>query len=88
MTQDKLRRIITACVVAATMLLVFLLSILIYQWIHGAVLERRKEELEKEISELEEQLKLGEEDAAYYESIFGKEWLAFQYGFIDPAEGN
>ena len=59
MTQDKMRKIITACVSAATVLLVFLTCFLIYQWITIAVYNNRIEKLEKanaEIAERNEEL--------------------------------
>ena len=86
MTQDKMRRVITASAVAATLLLVFLFSVLVYQWIQGAVYNQRIKELEKETARLEQQLQEGVKDAEYYESIFGKEWLAHQNGFVRPSE--
>jgi cell division protein FtsB len=86
MTQDKMRRIITASAVAATLLLVFLLSFLIYQWVQIAVYNKRIENLEKETARLEQKLDENIKDAEYYESIFGKEWLAFQNGFVRPSE--
>lgn len=86
MTQEKLRKIITASVVAATALVVFLLGVLIYQWITFAVLNNRIEELDKQNEALKEQIVEGEENAEYFESIMGKEWLAFQEGFIRQGE--
>ena len=86
MTQEKLRKIITASVVAATTLVVFLLGVLIYQWITFAVLNKRIGELQEQNNVLEQQIVEGEENAAYFESIMGKEWLAFQDGFIRQGE--
>jgi hypothetical protein len=40
MTQDKLDKVIVACVSAATALLVFLLGFLVYQWIAIANLNK------------------------------------------------
>lgn len=82
MTQEKMRRIITACVSAATVLLVFLLSFLIYQWIKIAVLNKKIKKAEAENAKYEEIIAQGEETAEYYESVLGKEWLAFQEGFV------
>ena len=84
MTQDKMRKLIVACAVAATLLLVLLLSVLVYQWIKIGVLNSRIEQIEQENARLEEMFKQGKEDAEYYESIMGKEWLAFQNGFVRP----
>ena len=82
MTQDKMRKLITACVVAATTLLVVLLAVLIYQWITLGVLSARRAKLEAENKQLEQLIQQGNMDAEYYESAMGKEWLAFQQGFI------
>ena len=68
MTQDKMRKTITAVVVAATLLLVFLLSVLIYQWVTLGVLNRRKAKLDKEIATLEQQKQDAALDAEWYEA--------------------
>ena len=54
MTQDKMRKVIAACVSAATVLLVTLLSVLVYQWVTMAVLDKRIATVEAEIAQLEE----------------------------------
>ncbi len=84
MTQDKMRKLIVACAVAATLLLVLLLGVLTYQWIKIGVLNGRIQEIEEENARLEETIAQGTKDAEYYESIMGKEWLAFQNGFVRP----
>ena len=86
MTQEKMRKVITASAVAATLLLVFLLSFLVYQWIQVAVYNNRIKELEKETARLQQQLEGSTKDAEYYESLFGKEWLAFQNGYVRPED--
>lgn len=82
MTQDKMRKIITACVSAATVLLVFLVGFLCYQWISMAVHNNRIEKLEKEIAAIEQTNAEMQDYAAYLESDMGKDWLAFQEGFV------
>ncbi len=84
MTQEKMRKIITACVAAATLFLVILLGVLIYQWIKIGVLNSRIDKIEKENARLEESIKAGTKDAEYYESVMGKEWLAFQNNWVRP----
>ena len=84
MTQDKMRKLIVACAVAATLLLVLLLGVLIYQWIRIGVLNGRIQQIEQENARVEETIAQGTKDAEYYESIMGKEWLAFQNGFVRP----
>ena len=84
MTQEKMRKVITACVAAATMLVVFLLAFVMYQVIEIAVKNKRIDDLKEENKRLEQQIDTNTKDAEYYESVFGKEWLAFQQGFVRP----
>ena len=70
MTQEKMRKVIAACVSAATVLLTVLLSVLIYQWVTMAILDKRIEKLETEIAQLEQVVAKGEMDLEYYESEF------------------
>ena len=70
MTQDKMRKVITACVSAATVLLVALLSFLIYQWITIAVQNKRIDKLTAEITQLEESIAMDKKDLEYYQSVF------------------
>lgn len=70
MTQEKMRKVIAACVSAATVLLVTLLSYLIYQWVTMAILDKRIEKLETEIAQLEQVIAKGEMDLEYYSSEF------------------
>ena len=84
MTQDKMRKLIIACAVAATTLFVVLLSVLVYQWITYGVLKSRHDKLDAENQRLEQLIEEGKMDAEYYESKMGKEWLAFQQGLVYP----
>ena len=86
MTQDKMRKIITACVVACTMLLVFLLTVLVYQWITIGVYNKRIQKTQTEIAELTAQAESGEELAKYYEEQ-GRFWLALEQGWINAEKG-
>ena len=70
MTQEKMRKVITACVSAATVLLVVLLSYLIYQWVTIAVYNKRIDKLESEIAQLEQIIAMDKKDLEYYESEF------------------
>ena len=87
MTQEKMRKIITACVSAGTLHLVVLLSVLIYQWIKIGVLNNKLKKAEAEEARLTEIIEKGEMALEYYESVMGKEWLAFQNGFVRPSQG-
>lgn len=68
MTQEKLRRVVTAAVVACTILLVLLLGVIVYQAIKIKVLDNRIEDTKDKISEYQESIKKGENDLEYYES--------------------
>lgn len=81
MTQDKMRKVIAASVSAFTVLFVLLFAFLIYQWIKIDVLKKREKELEKEITQLEQTIEDGENEAEYYESFLGKTWLAIHKGW-------
>ncbi len=70
MTQEKMRRVITACVSAATVLLVFLLGFLIYQWITLGVKNKKIEKLESEIAYWEQKVAEDEGTEDYYMSQF------------------
>ena len=86
MTEEKLRKVVTALTVAATTLFVILLGVLVYQAITISVLKNKEEKLIKETSKLEEIIEEGKLDAEYYESEIGKDWLAFQLGFINTGD--
>jgi hypothetical protein len=86
MTQDKLRRIITACVVAGTTLLVVLLSVLIFQWVKLGVLNKRINKVSAENATWQQMIDEGEEKAKYYENGTGKFWLALEKGWVVQGE--
>ncbi len=74
MTQDKMRRMITACVSAATVLLVVLLGYLIYQWITISNQNSREEKLLNEIKQIEQEIQAGQDDVDFYKSEFYLQW--------------
>lgn len=82
MTQDKMRKTVTAVVVAATMLLFILLCVLVYQWITIGVYNKRIAEAEEAIEYYTQQNAAAENDLEYYESDFYKQLEAFKLGFI------
>ena len=81
MTQEKMRKVITASVGAGTVLLVILLSVLIYGWVKIGVLNRREKALEAETTALEELNRDEEANAAWYEGP-GQLWLAYEKGWV------
>ena len=82
MTQDKMRKIIVACVCAGTLLLCYLVGYLCYQWITMAVLDNSMEKLENETARYEQMNTEMKDELSFLESEMGKDWLAFQEGFV------
>ena len=70
MTQEKMRKVIAACVSAATVLLMMLLGYLIYQWSTITIYNKRIDKLEMEIAQLEQVVATAEENLEYYQSKF------------------
>ena len=87
MTQEKMRKVITACVCAATVLLVFLLGFLVYQLVTINVLNNRIEATKNDIAYYEEKIAEGKDDLEYYQSDLGKYIEALKLGFINQ-QGN
>ncbi len=65
MTQEKMRRVITACVSAATVLLVFFLGFLIYQWISIGILNDKIKDAKAEVTYWKQQLQEADTDKEY-----------------------
>ena len=82
MTQEKMGKVITACVSAGTVLLVCLLSFLIYQWIAIAVYDKKIDKVTKEIEVLEMELVEAEDTAEEYEKNFWLQWKLDELGII------
>lgn len=86
MTQEKMRKVIAACVSAATVLFVLLFTYLIYQWVTLAVLNEREQKLQDEITRLEQTLEDDTKVAEHYESELMQQWLAIQQGWREEEE--
>lgn len=85
---DRLRRRITAIVVAATLLVVTLFAVIVYQVIAITVKNNRIKRLEEEIARYEEIIAEGELDLEYYESQEGLENAARKYGAKKQGSAN
>ena len=70
-----MRKVITACVSAATVLLVFLLCFLVYQWVSIGVYNRKIDKVEAKIAVLEAQLEQAETDLEFYQTEL---WLEME----------
>ncbi len=86
MTENKLRRIVTAVAVAGTCLLVFLTGFIVYQLVKIGTLDSREDKLKKEITKLEQTLEKGEKDLDYYESEWYLQNEAWKLGFVQNPE--
>ena len=75
MTQDKMRRIITACTAAVTALLVALLAVLMYQWIKIASLNNKIDKVRAEIAYQEQLLETQIGTLEYYQTEAGLQSL-------------
>ena len=88
MTQEKMRKTITALASAATLLLVILLSVLIYQWVTISVQKKRIAEAQQSVEYWEKVNEGHENDLEFYESDIYKEWAAFKLGYEWGKSGN
>lgn len=80
MTQEKMRRTVSAAVVAATVTLFCLLVFITYQTITLIVQKNKMKRLEKEISKYEQVIESEEKDLEYYLSQEGLENAVRKYG--------
>ncbi len=86
MTQEKLRRIVTAAAVAGTILIVCLLAVIGYQIVKIIVLNNRIDKVEEDIASYEEMNQQNQNNLEYYLSDLYLEGEAYKYHFIYPGE--
>ena len=80
MTQEKLRRTVTAAVVAATLTVFCLLVFIAYQVVTMIVQNNRIEKLERDVKRYEQVIDQNERDLEYYLSQEYLENAARRYG--------
>lgn len=80
-TEDKAKRIAIGATVAGILLIVFLLIILIVQFVQIGVRNSRKSDLEQQIEEYEKRLEDGNRDLNWYLERDGLYWTARTYGW-------
>ncbi|MGN0823002.1 MAG: hypothetical protein ACI4NG_04445 [Candidatus Gallimonas sp.] len=83
-SEEKAKRIIAGATAAGVVLLVFLLAVMIYQFVRIGVMNSRKKALQEEIATLQRQIDEEEESLEYYSSEFYQMQLARQYGCTVP----
>ena len=86
MTQEKLRRIVTAAAVAGTILIVCLLAVIGYQIVKIIVLNNRIDKVDEDIASYEEMNQQNQNNLEYYLSDLYLEGEAYKYHFIYPGE--
>ena len=84
MTQEKLRRVVTAAAVAGTVLIVCLLLVIVYQIVRIVVLNNRIDKVEEEIRTQQEIKEQHENDLEYYLSDWYLDEDANKHHFIRP----
>ncbi len=88
MTQEKMRKTITALASAATLLLVILLSVLVYQWVTISVQKKRIAAAQESVDYWTKLNEGSQDDLSFYESDIYKEWAAFKLGYEWGKSGN
>lgn len=85
MTQEKLSKMITGIVIAATLFLVILFGVLVYQWITMGVQQRRLNEAKAEHEALTGQYEELLEESEGFDD-FWKYDLALKYGILEEGK--
>lgn len=80
-SEEKKRRIAVGATVGGVLLIVFLLTILIIQFVQIGVGNARKNRLDREIQEYERLIQEGEENLEWYKSGNGLYLTARKYGW-------
>ncbi len=80
-SEEKAKRIAVGATVAGVLLIIFLVIILIVQFVQIGVANAKKDNLDNLIDEYERAVEQGQEDLDYYRSGEGLYYYARQYGF-------
>ena len=80
-SEEKKRRIAVGATVGAVLLIVFLLCILIIQFVQIGVGNARQKRLDEEIQHYEQLIREGEEDLEWYKKGNGLYLTARKYGW-------
>ena len=81
MTEEKMRKIAAGATVAGVLLVLFLIVILIVQFVQIGVANAQSSRLDDEIARYEEMIASGERDLNFYETQDGMYYLALQQGW-------
>lgn len=80
-SEEKARRIAVGATVAGVLVILFLIVILIVQFVQIGVKRSRKEQLDEQIREYERLIEEGNEDLDWYKKGTGLYWFARSYGY-------
>ena len=79
---EKATRIAVGATVGGVLLVLFLVVVLIIQFVQIGVQNRMEDELNEQISQLEQMISDGEKDLNYYEEENGLYYLARKHGWL------
>ncbi len=80
-SEEKARRIAVGATVAGVLLVVFLIAVLIVQFVQIGVANKRISDYQSQIDEYNEMLEGDREDLAFWKTQPGLEYLASQQGW-------
>lgn len=80
-SEEKAKRIAVGATVAGVLLIIFLVIILIVQFVQIGVANSKKDQLDELIKQHESYIEQGQNDLNYYKSGEGLYYYARQYGF-------
>ncbi len=80
-SEEKAKRIAVGATVAGVLLIIFLVIILIVQFVQIGVANAKKDRLDDLIQQYEQSIAQGQNDLDYYKSGEGLYYYARQYGF-------
>lgn len=80
-SEEKARRIAAGATVAGVLLILFLIVILIVQFVQIGVAKSRQEDLDRQIDEYQRSIEQGTTDLDWYKKGEGLYWYARQNGF-------
>ena len=81
-SEEKATRIAVGATVGGVLLVLFLVVVLIIQFVQIGVKNRMEDELNEQISQLEQMISDGEKDLNYYEEENGLYYLARKHGWL------
>ena len=81
-SEEKATRIAVGATVGGVLLVLFLVVVLIIQFVQIGVQNRMEDELNEQIPQLEQMISDGEKDLNYYEEENGLYYLARKHGWL------